>query len=86
MKVLRARLLDREQAKASAQVAQERKSQVGTGDRSERIRTYNYPQTRVTDHRIGLTLYHLEAILNGGLDEVIDPLIAADRAARLEAE
>lgn len=86
MKVLRARLLDQERAKASAQVAQERKSQVGTGDRSERIRTYNYPQTRVTDHRIGLTLYRLEAILNGGLDEVIDPLIAADRAAKLEAE
>ncbi len=86
MKVLRARLLDKERAKAEAQVAEERKSQVGTGDRSERIRTYNYPQTRVTDHRIGLSLYHLEEILGGELDQVIDPLIAADRAARLEAE
>lgn len=84
MKVLRARLLAQEVEKASSQVAEERRSQVGTGDRSERIRTYNYPQARVTDHRIGLTLYKLEDVLYGALDEVIDPLIAADRAAKLE--
>ena len=84
MKVLRARLLAQEVEKASSQVAEERRSQVGTGDRSERIRTYNYPQARVTDHRIGLTLYKLEDVLNGALDEVIDPHIAADRSAKLE--
>ena len=65
-------------------MAQERKTQVGTGDRSERIRTYNYPQGRLTDHRIGLTLYRLDDILNGNIDEVIDALITADRAAKLE--
>ena len=81
LKVLRARLLDQERKKASDQVAQERRSQVGTGDRSERIRTYNFPQARVTDHRIGLTLYKLEEILGGSLDEVIDSLVAADRIA-----
>lgn len=86
MKVLRARLLQQEQEKAGAQVAEERRSQVGTGDRSERIRTYNYPQTRVTDHRIGLTLYKLDEILNGSLDQLIDPLIQADRARKLEEE
>lgn len=86
MKVLRARLLSQEREKASAQAAEERRSQVGSGDRSERIRTYNFPQSRVTDHRIGLTLYKLDEILAGELDQVIDPLIAADRAARLEAE
>ena len=64
-------------------VAEERRMQVGTGDRSERIRTYNYPQSRVTDHRIGLTLYRLEDVLNGDLDEIIDALITADRAAKL---
>lgn len=85
LKVLRARLLDQEQKKANEQVAQERRSQVGTGDRSERIRTYNFPQARVTDHRIGLTLYKLDEILSGSLDEVIDSLVAADRAAQLEA-
>ncbi len=65
-------------------VAAERRSQVGTGDRSERIRTYNYPQGRVTDHRIGLTLYRLDDILNGDLDEIIDALVAADRAEKLK--
>ncbi|MGI6255997.1 MAG: peptide chain release factor 1 [Acutalibacter sp.] len=85
LKVLRARLLDQERKKASDQVAQERRSQVGTGDRSERIRTYNFPQARVTDHRIGLTLYKLDEILSGSLDEVIDSLTAVDRAAQLEA-
>lgn len=85
LKVLRARLLDQEQKKADDQVAQERRSQVGTGDRSERIRTYNFPQARVTDHRIGLTIYKLDEILGGSLDEVVDSLVAADRAAQLEA-
>ncbi|MCH4240084.1 MAG: peptide chain release factor 1 [Oscillospiraceae bacterium] len=84
MRVLRSRLLDAEQHKHDEAIATERRSQVGTGDRSERIRTYNYPQSRVTDHRIGLTLYRLEDILNGALDEVIDPLIAVDRANQLE--
>ncbi|CCX38032.1 peptide chain release factor 1 [Clostridium sp. CAG:1013] len=84
LKVLRARLLDQERKKASDQVAQERRSQVGTGDRSERIRTYNFPQARVTDHRIGLTLYKLDEIIGGALDEIIDSLVAADRAAQLE--
>ena len=86
LKVLRARLLDQEQSKADAQLAQERKSQVGSGDRSQRIRTYNFPQSRVTDHRIGLTLYKLEEGLAGDLDEIIDSLIAADRASQLEAQ
>ena len=85
MKVLRARLYDAEKAKHDAAIAGERKSQVGTGDRSERIRTYNYPQGRVTDHRINLTLYRLEQILNGDLDELIDALITADTAAKLSA-
>ena len=84
MKVLRSRLLQQEQEKASAQVAEARRSLVGSGDRSERIRTYNFPQSRVTDHRIGLTLYKLEEILGGGLDELVDALIAADRARQLE--
>ncbi len=83
MKVLRARLLSKEQEKQSSQVAQERRLQVGSGDRSERIRTYNFPQSRVTDHRIGLTLYKLEEVLAGSLDELIDALIAADRAEKL---
>ena len=86
MKVLRARLLSAEREKADAQEAEQRRSQVGSGDRSERIRTYNFPQSRVTDHRIGLTVYHLEEILAGGLDELIDPLITADRAAKLGEE
>ena len=64
-------------------IAAERKSQVGTGDRSERIRTYNFPQGRVTDHRIGLTLYKIENIMNGDLDEIIDALTISDQAARL---
>ncbi|MGO5086339.1 peptide chain release factor 1 [Oscillospiraceae bacterium LCP25S3_F9] len=84
MKVLKSRLLQAERDKQAQAVAQERKSQVGTGDRSERIRTYNYPQSRVTDHRIGLTLYKLDEVLNGSLDQVIDPLIAAYRASQLQ--
>ncbi|NWG45399.1 MAG: peptide chain release factor 1 [Alphaproteobacteria bacterium] len=84
MKVLRARLYDIEREKAAAGRAADRKSQVGTGDRSERIRTYNFPQGRVTDHRIGLTLYKLPEVLAGeALDDIIDPLIAEDQAARL---
>ena len=82
---IRDRLFDAEKAKHDAAIAGERKSQVGTGDRSERIRTYNYPQGRVTDHRINLTLYRLEQILNGDLDELIDALITADTAAKLSA-
>lgn len=83
MKILRSRLMDMEREKQNAEIASERKSQVGTGDRSERIRTYNYPQGRVTDHRIGLTLYKLEQILNGALDEIIDALITNDQAEKL---
>jgi peptide chain release factor 1 len=88
LKVLRARLYERERAEKDAVRAESRKSQVGSGDRSERIRTYNYPQGRVTDHRIGLTLYKLEQVLRGeALDEVIDALTAEDEASRLaEAE
>ena len=85
MAVLRARLLEREQERAAGAVADIRKNQVGTGDRSERIRTYNYPQGRVSDHRIGLTLYKLESVLAGDLDEIIRPLIAAGRADKLGA-
>ena len=84
LKVLKSRLLKEKQDKQASEIASDRKSQVGTGDRSERIRTYNYPQGRLTDHRIGLTLYKLEDILNGNLDEVIDALIAADRAEKLK--
>ncbi|MDR3313495.1 MAG: peptide chain release factor 1 [Oscillospiraceae bacterium] len=84
MKVLRSRILQAEREKQSETIADERRAQVGTGDRSERIRTYNYPQGRVSDHRIGLTLYKIEAILNGSLDEIIDALIMADTAERLQ--
>lgn len=86
MKVLRSRIYEQMQSEQMSKIASERKSQVGTGDRSERIRTYNYPQGRVSDHRIGLTLYRLEAILNGDIDEIIDALITADRAEKLRAE
>ena len=86
LKVLRSRLLEIEQAKQNAEIAGARKAQVGTGDRSERIRTYNFPQGRVSDHRIGLTLYKIEAIMNGDLDEIIDALITADTAEKLKAE
>ncbi|MDO4847887.1 MAG: peptide chain release factor 1 [Clostridiaceae bacterium] len=86
LKVLRSRLLEIEQAKQNAEIAGARKAQVGTGDRSERIRTYNFPQGRVSDHRIGLTLYKIEAIMNGDIDEIIDALITADTAEKLKAE
>jgi peptide chain release factor 1 len=83
MKVLRARLYEAERAVRDAERAAERRSQVGSGDRSERIRTYNFPQTRVTDHRINLTLHKLDRVLEGELDEIIDALIADDQATRL---
>jgi peptide chain release factor 1 len=83
MRVLRAKLLELAQESQRAEVAETRKSQVGTGDRSERIRTYNFPQGRVTDHRIGLTLHKLDFILNGDLDELVDALITADHSERL---
>ena len=86
MKVLRSRLLEREREKQDAQTAAARKSQVGSGDRSQRVRTYNFPQGRVTDHRIGLTLYQIDAIMDGELDEIIDALITADRAEKLARE
>ena len=84
LKVLKSRLLKEKQDAQANEIAADRRSQVGTGDRSERIRTYNYPQGRLTDHRIGLTLYKLEDILNGNLDEVIDALVTADRAEKLK--
>ena len=86
MKVLRSRLYQRELEKQNREIADNRKAQVGTGDRSERIRTYNFPQGRCTDHRIGLTLYRLDAILDGELDELIDPLIADFQAKLLAAQ
>ena len=83
LKVLRAKLYDLEMQKAHDAEAEARRSQVGTGDRSEKIRTYNFPQGRVTDHRINLTLYKLDKILDGDLQEIIDSCIAADQAAKL---
>lgn len=85
MRVLRARLLDMAQQEQASEIAAARRSQVGTGDRSERIRTYNFPQGRVTDHRINLTLYRLETILQGEIDELIDALAEAEQAEKLEA-
>ncbi|MDN5325453.1 MAG: peptide chain release factor 1 [Moorella sp. (in: firmicutes)] len=84
MRVLRARLLDMARAEQEGELAEERRSQVGSGDRSERIRTYNFPQNRVTDHRIGLTLHHLDQVLAGELDEIIDALVTTDQAERLK--
>ena len=86
MKILRSKILEAEREKQHDAIAGERKAQVGTGDRSERIRTYNYPQGRVSDHRINLTLYKIEAILNGDLDEIIDALVTADTAEKLKSE
>ncbi|MBR5478881.1 MAG: peptide chain release factor 1 [Clostridia bacterium] len=85
IKILKSKLYDIQMQEQMSQIAAERKSQVGTGDRSERIRTYNYPQGRVTDHRISLTLYKLEQFLNGDLDEMIDAIITADQAEKLRA-
>ena len=81
---LKSRLYEVEKQKRDSELANERKSQVGSGDRSEKIRTYNYPQGRITDHRIGLSIYQMENFLNGDLDEMIDNLIAADRAEKLQ--
>ena len=86
LKILRSRLYEAELAKQAAEIASERRSQVGTGDRSERIRTYNFPQGRVSDHRINLTLYKIEEILNGNLDELIDALSMADTAKKIQTE
>jgi len=86
MRLLRSRLYEIEKQKRDSQIANERKSQVGSGDRSEKIRTYNYPQGRITDHRIGMNVYQFEDFLNGNIDEMIDNLIAADRAERLKGE
>jgi peptide chain release factor 1 len=85
LRVLRARLLERAQEEQRSQIAADRRSQVGSGERSERIRTYNFPQGRVTDHRIGLTLHRLPGVLEGDLDELVDALAEADRAAQLES-
>ena len=86
MKILRSRIYEQAEAERHKEIADARKSQVGSGDRSERIRTYNFPQSRVTDHRVNLTLYKLEQILNGALDEIIDALVTADQAAKLAGE
>ena len=85
LSILRARLYEMEQGKLDAEMSQTKRDQIGTGDRSEKIRTYNYPQNRVTDHRIGMDLYRLPAILDGDLDEFIDELAARDQAERLQA-
>lgn len=86
MRLLRSRLYEQEKQKRDSELANERKSQVGSGDRSEKIRTYNYPQGRITDHRIGLSIFQMEDFLNGNLDEMLDSLIAADRAERLKGD
>lgn len=86
IKILKSRLLELEIERHNAEIASDRKSQVGTGDRSERIRTYNFPQGRVTDHRIGLTIYQLDAFLDGDLDEMIDSLITSAQAEKLKSE
>ena len=86
MKILRARLYEQQRNAADQARAADRKSQVGTGDRSERIRTYNFPQGRVTDHRIGLTLHKIDRVMLGDFDDIFGALIAEDQAARLAAE
>ena len=86
MQMLASKLYAREQERITSEVTSERRSQVGTGMRNERIRTYNFPQGRVTDHRIGLTLYKIDAIMDGDLDELIDALVTADQAERLQKE
>ena len=86
MKILKSKLLEAKLMEQNAQITAERRSMVGSGDRSERIRTYNYPQGRITDHRIGLTLYKLDAFLDGDLDEMVDALITADQAEKLRSQ
>ncbi|MEG1152804.1 MAG: peptide chain release factor-like protein, partial [Oscillospiraceae bacterium] len=85
MKILRSRIFEKKQQEQNDLIATERKLQVGTGDRSERIRTYNYPQGRITDHRIGLTLYKLEQVMNGSLNELFDALNTFDQAEKLKS-
>ncbi len=85
MRILCARLLEVKQQQEADKQAADKRSQVGTGDRSERIRTYNYPQNRVTDHRYGITLYHLPRVLEGELDMLLDPIISIDCERQLEA-
>lgn len=85
MKMLKTKLYEMEQEKKDRELANERKSQVGSGDRSEKIRTYNYPQGRITDHRISMSIYQFDNFLNGDLDEMIDNLIATDRAEKLKS-
>ena len=84
MEILRSRLLAQKQKEQQDAINADRQGQVGTGDRSEKIRTYNFPQGRVTDHRIGLTLYRIDAVLDGELDELIDALVTADQAEKLK--
>ncbi len=86
MRLLRSRIYEIELEKQEKELASERKSQVGSGDRSEKIRTYNYPQGRITDHRIGFSIFQMEDFLNGNLDELIDNLIASDRAEKLKGD
>ena len=86
MKMLRTKLYEIEKEKQDSEISNARKTQVGSGDRSEKIRTYNYPQGRITDHRIGMSIYQMENFLNGDIDEMVDNLIAADRAERLKGE
>ena len=83
MRLLASRLYEAERERQESEYTAERRSQVGSGDRSERIRTYNFPQGRVTDHRIGLTLYKIDAVMDGALDELIDALVTADQAEKL---
>ena len=84
MKILMSRLLEKERARQDAEAAKDRKAQVGSGDRSEKIRTYNFPQSRVTDHRVGISLYKIDAVMDGDIDEFIDALAAQDNAERLK--
>ena len=84
--MLRSRLYNIEKEKQESEISNARKTQVGSGDRSEKIRTYNYPQGRITDHRIGMSIYQMENFLNGDIDEMIDNLSAADRAEKLKGE
>jgi len=85
MTVLKSRLLDMEQSKQDSELSQARRLQVGSGDRSEKIRTYNYPQDRITDHRVGLTVHNIPDRLDGNIDDIIDAVATADEAERLQA-
>ena len=84
MKVLRARILDNVRSRRVNEIAEKRRTQIGTGDRSEKIRTYNFPDRRVTDHRIGLTVHNIDEIMEGGLNKIIDALLKADRQAKIK--